>query len=128
MPHRNLAWLLAVPALIALGLAGVASAPRPDRDYVLVRQFVNVMDAVDGNFYRKLSDDEKQQLFEDMVNGGLRKLDPHSEYMNAAQLKQFEADSQGSYGGVGIVLAQDRATRFLRVDFPMPDTPAWEAG
>ena len=128
MPLRNLAWLLAVPALFALGLAVVYSAPRPDRDYALVRQFVDVTDAVRTNFYRKLSDDEQQQFFEDMVNGGLQKLDPHSQYLNAAQLKQFEADSQGSYGGVGIVLTVDRPSKFLKVDHPMPGTPAYESG
>src|SRR5262245_30479181 len=54
MPLRNLAWLLIVPALFALGLAVCYSAPRPDRDYALVRQFVDVMAEVDANFYRKL--------------------------------------------------------------------------
>jgi carboxyl-terminal processing protease len=83
---------------------------------------------VDASFYRELSEDERQQLVEDMINGGLRKLDPHSEYLNADQLKRFETDAQGSFGGVGIVLATDPATKFLKVDHPMPGTPAYDAG
>jgi carboxyl-terminal processing protease len=63
-----------------------------------------------------------------MINGGLRKLDPNSEYLNAEQLKRFEADSEGSFGGVGISLALDPTTKFLTVDHPMPGTPAYEAG
>lgn len=128
MPLRNVAWLLIVPALVALGLAVSYSAPRPDKDYQRVRQIVDVMAEVDAHFYRPLDDKEKQQLVEDMINGGLRKLDPHSEYMNAEQLKRFEAESEGSYGGVGIVLMIDPGTKFLKVDHLFPGTPAYEAG
>jgi carboxyl-terminal processing protease len=128
MPLRNVAWVLIVPALVALGLAVSYSAPRPDKDYQRVRQIVDVMAEVDAHFYRPLSEAEKQQLVEDMINGGLRKLDPHSEYFNAEQLKRFEAESEGSYGGVGIVLTIDPATKFLKVDHMMPGTPSYEAG
>ncbi len=83
---------------------------------------------VDANFYRELTDEEKQQLVEDMINGGLRRLDPHSEYLNDKQLKQFETDAQGSFGGVGIQLTLDQPTKFLKVDHPMPGTPAYDAG
>ncbi len=128
MPLRNLAWLLMVPAIVGLGLAVSFSAPPPEKDYDRVRQIVNVLAEVDANFYRELSEDEKQQLVEDMINGGLRKLDPHSEYLNDKQLKQFESDAKGSFGGVGIVLTTDATTRFLKVDHPMPGTPAYDAG
>ena len=128
MPLRNLAWLLIVPACVAVGLAISYSAPPPDKDYQLVRQVVDVLAEVDTHFYRKLSDQEKQQLVEDMINGGLHKLDPHSEYFNAEQLKRFESESEGSFGGVGIVLTIDPKTKFLKVDSPMPGTPAYEAG
>jgi carboxyl-terminal processing protease len=110
MPLRNLAWLLIVPALVALGLAVSYSAPAPDKDYQRVRQLVDVLAEVDAHFYRPLSEEEKKKLVEDMINGGLHKLDPHSEYFNAEQLKQFESDSEGSYGGVGIILTIDAPT------------------
>ena len=42
MPLRNLAWLLVVPGLVGLGLVVGYSAPAPDEDYRLVRQFVEV--------------------------------------------------------------------------------------
>jgi carboxyl-terminal processing protease len=128
MPLRNLAWLLVVPALVALGLAISYSAPAPDKDYQRVRKVVEVMAEVDANFYRKLSDDEWKQFVENMINGGLHDLDKHSVYLNAEQLKQFESESGGSFGGVGIVLAPDPTTKFLKVGRPMPGTPAYEAG
>jgi carboxyl-terminal processing protease len=128
MPLRNLAWLVIVPLLVALGLAVSYSAPAPDKDYDRVRQLVDVMAEVDTHFYRKLTDEEKQKLVEDMINGGLHELDPHSQYLNAKQLKQFESESEGSFGGVGIVLTLDPITKFLKVDHPMPGTPAYDAG
>jgi carboxyl-terminal processing protease len=128
MPLRNLAWLLIVPAIVALGLAVSYSAPAPDKDYQRVRQLVDVMAEVDTHFYRELSEKEKQKLTEDMINGGLRELDPHSQYFNAEQLKQFESESEGSYGGVGIVLILDPTTKALKADSLFPGTPAYEAG
>ncbi|MBY0458036.1 MAG: S41 family peptidase, partial [Gemmataceae bacterium] len=128
MPLRNLAWLLVVPGMIGLGLAISLSAPPPDHDYKRVRQIVDVLAEVDANFYRELTEEEKQKLVEDMINGGLHELDRHSEYFNPKQLKQFETDAQGSFGGVGILLTLDPPTKFLKVRHPMPGTPAYDAG
>ena len=59
-----------------VGLTISYSAPAPDKDYALVRQVVDVLAEVDSNYYRELSDDDRQKLVEDMINGGLEKLDP----------------------------------------------------
>jgi carboxyl-terminal processing protease len=129
MPLRNLVWLLIIPGLVGLGLVVGASAPAPDKDYQLVRQVVEVLAEVDANYVRELNDEERQKLVEDMINGGLHKLDPHSIYLNAKQLQDVEGDSQGSYGGVGIILGGfDPQTKFLRVEYPMPGSPAYDAG
>lgn len=122
--------MLLVPAFVALGLAVSYSAPSPDRDkaYSRVRKITDVMAEVDANFYRELTDDEWKQFTENMINGGLHQLDKHSEYLNAEQLKQFESDSEGSFGGVGIQLDVDPNTKYLKVGHPMPGTPAYEAG
>jgi len=128
MPLRNLVWLLVVPAVILVGLAVSYSAPAPDKDYKLVRQVVDVLAEVDASYVRELSDKDRQKLVEDMINGGLRELDPHSEYLNEGKLKEFEANSEGSFGGVGISLGIDPKTNLLKVDHPMPGTPAYDAG
>jgi carboxyl-terminal processing protease len=129
MPLRNLVWLLVIPGLVGLGLVIGASAPAPDKDYQLVRQIVEVLAEVDANYVRELTDDERQKLVEDMISGGLRELDPHSVYLNAKQLHEVEGDSLGSYGGVGIQLGGfDPKTKFLVVGYPMPGSPAYDAG
>lgn len=128
MPLRNLAWLLVVPALVLVGLAVSYSAPAPDKDYALVRQVVDVLAEVDTNYYRELSDEDRQQLVEAMINGGLHHLDPHSEYFNKKKLDEFKTSSEGSFGGVGIVLGVDADTHQLKVRNPMIGTPAYDAG
>lgn len=128
MPRRNLAWLLTVPALVLLGLAISASVPPPDTDYKLIRQVVDVLAIVDENYYRELNDADRQKLVEAMINGGLHELDPHSEYFNAKKLEEFKQSSEGSYGGVGIVLEIDPETHELAVRNPMPGTPAYDKG
>jgi carboxyl-terminal processing protease len=129
MPLRNLVWVLVVPGLVCLGLVVGASAPAPDRDYQLVRQVVEVLAEVDANYVRELTDEERQELVENMINGGLKKLDPHSAYLNEKLLREVEGDSQGSYGGVGILLGGfDPKTKYLRVEYPLPESPAYHAG
>src|SRR5262245_21804849 len=99
MPLRNLAWLLVVPGFVLIGLAICNSAPAPDRDYKLLRQVVDVLAEIDANFVKELSDEDRERLVEAMINGGLREIDPHSEYLNAEKRKQFESDAEGSFGG-----------------------------
>jgi carboxyl-terminal processing protease len=126
MPIRNLAWLAAVPGLVLLGVVVGATAPAPDQDYKLVRRVVEVLAEVDANYVRELKDDEREKLVEDMINGGLHKLDPHSVYLNEGHLKAFEAENEGSFGGVGINLAGGE--KRLRVGSVLPGTPAYDAG
>jgi carboxyl-terminal processing protease len=128
MPLRNLIWLLVVPGLVGLGLAIGYSAPAPDKDYRLVRQLVEVLAEVDANYVRELTDEERQKLVENMINGGLSQLDKHSQYFNEQELHDFERENEGSFGGVGIVFQIDPATKLPRVGSLMPGTPAYDAG
>lgn len=128
MPLRNLVWMLMVPAIVALGLAVSLSAPPPDKDYQLVRQIVDVLAEVDANYVRELKDEDRQKLVEDMIDGGLRQLDPYSEYMNPKKREEFKKQNEGHFGGVGISLGIDPKTNLLKVDHPMPGTPAYDAG
>lgn len=128
MPLRNLVWLIAVPAVVLVGVAITASAPAPDKDYQLVRQVVDVLAEVDTSYVRELSDADRQKLVEDMINGGLHRLDPHSEYLNAARLAEFERDTEGSFGGIGVTLDVDLPSGLLKVAYPLPGTPAYDAG
>lgn len=128
MSRTNLLWLLGVPALFAIGVSVTATAPPPDKDYQLVRRIVDVLAEVDKHYVRELSDSEKKKFVEDMINGGLEKLDPHSMYLNEEYFRDFESDTRGQFGGIGVILGIDPKTLLLRVESPNPGTPAFEAG
>jgi len=130
MSRWNIAWLLGFPGMILLGLTLSYSAPirEKDKNYQLVRMVVDVLAEVDQNFVKEMSEQDMQKLVESMINGGLEKIDPYSEYFNAEQYKSFETQSEGNFGGIGVQIGVDRTTGALVVISPIVGTPAWEAG
>jgi len=128
MPQRNLAWLLLVPAFVFIAAVFAAVAPAPEREYQLVRSVVDVLAEVDKNYYRALTPEEKKQFVENMINGGLKRLDKHAQYFNEEEFKTFENDTDGKFGGIGAFLSLDPVTQRLQVESPMIGTPASEAG
>jgi carboxyl-terminal processing protease len=131
MSRRNLFWLLGIVAVSFFGLAVSYSAPtrEKDKDYELVRLVVDVLHEVRQRYVVDVDPERERKLVEDMINGGLERLDPHSAYINPRDYKQFDKQSEGKFGGVGISVGFDRANRGqLIVISPMPGTPAYEAG
>jgi len=130
MSRWNLAWLLGIPAVAILGLTLSYSAPprEKEKDYEMVGLLVEVLDKVDREYVRDLDADGKRKLIEDMINGGLDHLDPHSSFMNPKEFKAFNSQSKGKFGGVGIQISTDRQSGQLVVISPMVGTPAYKAG
>jgi carboxyl-terminal processing protease len=131
MPRRNLAWLLGIASVAFFGFAVCHSAPsrEKDRDYELVRLVVDVLHEVRHKYVTDVDPERERKLVEDMINGGLERLDQHSQYINPREYKQFEKNSTGKFGGVGIQVGYDRHKGgALSVISPMPGTPAYDAG
>jgi carboxyl-terminal processing protease len=129
MPRWNLAWLVGIVGVTLVGLAVSRSAPLrdKDKDYELVHLIVDVLDEVDHNYVRELDADAKRKLVEDMINGGLMRLDEHSSYINPRNYKRFNKETKAKFTGVGIQLNTD-ANGLLTVHSPLVGTPAYEAG
>jgi carboxyl-terminal processing protease len=128
MPRANLLWIITLSALVGLGVLLNATAPAPEKDYQLIRSIVDVLAKVDENYVRELNADEKKKLVEAMISQGLEKLDEHSQYFNKEQLEAFDSQTEGQFGGIGVLLNRDTRSQLLRVDSPVPGTPAFEAG
>lgn len=69
---------------------------------------------------------DRQRLFGGAVDGIVRELDPHSEYMDAEAYAAFRADSEGAFGGIGIEV--DLRGEQIRVLAPIEGAPAEAAG
>ena len=67
---------------------------------------------------------------QDLLNGALKgmvnTLDPHSEFLPPTKYKALQDDTQGQFGGVGIVITIKDGQ--LTVVTPMEDTPGFRAG
>lgn len=67
-----------------------------------------------------------RQLVYAALNGMVQKLDPHSEFMDATEYHQIEDDTEGQFGGLGLVVAMKDG--YVTVVTPMDDTPGFRAG
>lgn len=68
---------------------------------------------------------------EDLVYGALKgmvsQLDAHSQFMPPDIYKELKVETEGHFGGLGIVIQLDK-NKVLTVVSPIEDTPAWKAG
>lgn len=113
--------LTALMPVFAEAKTDLGATPRvSDAD---IRTFVSVFRTVKDAYVDPIDD---QQLMQAAIRGLLGHLDPHSQYLEPRELQQWDEDSRGMYGGLGVeVLMVDG---FLRVIAPIDDTPASRAG
>src|SRR5437879_475785 len=103
------------------------SAQAADRDdpYDSIKLFTRVMEMV-----RKDYVDGEKLTYQDLIYGALKgmlsTLDPHSEFMEPEKYKELQSDTQGAFGGLGIVISMK--DNFITVVAPMEDSPGFKAG
>jgi carboxyl-terminal processing protease len=100
-------------------------AAENDDAYPSLKLFTTVMEEVRKNYV----DGENlsyQELVQGALKGMLNTLDPHSEFMEPVKYEELKKDTEGSFGGVGIVVAI--RDNYVTVVAPMEDTPGYRAG
>jgi carboxyl-terminal processing protease len=131
MSRWNLSWLLGIGTVSLVGLALLQTVPARSSNlqskHENLRLLVDVLEEVQQKYVKDLDKGKMRELVENMINGGLERLDQHSSFINAEEYKQFQRQSRGKFGGVGIKIGLDRAGQ-LFVESPMVGTPAYEAG
>src|SRR5215469_11299335 len=102
-----------------------AQAAEKDSAYPSLELFTTVLERV-----RKDYVDGQNVKYQDLVYGALKgmlnTLDPHSEFMEPDKYKELQNDTQGAFGGLGIVIWMK--DNFVTVVTPMDDTPGAKAG
>src|SRR6184192_2061587 len=97
-----------------------AHAAEKDNVYPSLELFSVVMERV-----RKDYVDGQNLKYQELVYGALKgmlnTLDPHSEFMDPEKYKELQSDTQGMFGGLGIVVSMK--DNFITVVTPMEDTP-----
>lgn len=69
---------------------------------------------------------DTRKLVTGAIKGMLRELDPHTSYMPPEAYKDFESETTGEFGGIGIEISIQN--NILTIISPIEDTPAWKAG
>jgi len=118
--------LLAVNLVIGAKVYSNSSDSAPkDVAYPNIRLFSEVMEKVRRDYV-----DGTNLTYQDLVYGALKgminELDPHSEFLEPEKYKDLQSDTEGHFGGLGIVIAMK--DNFVTVVAPMEDTPGFKAG
>jgi carboxyl-terminal processing protease len=102
-----------------------AHAAERDSAYPSLELFTYVMEKVRKDYVdgQKLT---YQELVYGALKGMLNTLDPHSEFMDPEKYKELQNDTQGAFGGLGIVISMKDS--FITVVAPMEDSPGFKAG
>lgn len=69
---------------------------------------------------------DREDIVINALKGIVAQLDPHTVFMPAKAFEQLTIDTQGKFGGVGIVVSSEGGK--LTVVDPLPGTPAEKAG
>jgi len=82
-----------------------------------------VFGKIKSDYVEAVPDDK---LIKEAINGMVRGLDPHSDFLDAEAFHELQVDTQGRFGGLGIEVGVEEGV--IRVVSPIEDTPAFKAG
>lgn len=91
--------------------------------YADLQIFTKVLNLVQQYYVEEV---DMTKLIYGGVKGMLQELDPHTNFLPPEVYKEFESETTGEFGGLGIEITLQNDV--LTVISPIEDTPAWEAG
>jgi carboxyl-terminal processing protease len=109
--------------LVVLPMAQGAADADIQSAYTALDRFGDAFAIVRADYVEPPDD---RQLVENALNGMISDLDPHSSYFDPKTYADMQVKTEGTYGGVGLVIAAD--TGGIKVVSPIDDTPAAKAG
>jgi carboxyl-terminal processing protease len=91
--------------------------------YTELQTFSKILSLVQQYYVEEV---DTKKLVLGAIKGMLRELDPHTSYMPPDVYKDFESETAGEFGGLGIEISIQNGV--LTIISPIEDTPAWKAG
>lgn len=91
--------------------------------YEDLQLFTKVLNLVQRYYVEEV---DTGKLIRGGIKGMLKELDPHTNYLPVDVFKEFESETSGEFGGLGIEITIQKG--ILTVISPIEDTPAWIAG
>lgn len=123
--------LILLAAAVTLSFAINSPSPAASRDHVSKRQqvlnSVQVLGSVyERIFYSYVDDVEAQELMDAGIQGMLRHLDEHSQYLTPKYYEDLMMSTEGEFGGLGITISI--RDHYPTVVSPIEGTPAFFMG
>ncbi len=97
--------------------------PWAQERYEELQLFARVLNLLQQYYVEEV---ETKKLIYGGIKGMLRSLDPHTDFLPPEVYKDFESETAGEFGGIGIEITV--VNSLLTVISPIEDTPAWQAG
>lgn len=124
---RNFKRATILAIVLLLGLFATTSV-RPlrafaEERYQELQLFAKVLNLVQQYYVEEV---DTKKLIYGGIKGMLRELDPHTNFLPPDIYKEFENETSGEFGGIGIEITVQSG--ILTVISPIEDTPAWKAG
>lgn len=122
--YQRFAHLIIIIALATSGLFYVGDSIADTKDrYLNLQLFAKILNLVQKYY---VDDVDTKKLIYGGIKGMLQELDPHTNFLPPDIYKEFEDETSGRFGGLGIeITVQDG---ILTIISPIEDTPAWKAG
>lgn len=96
---------------------------KPKDHYLNLQLFAKVLNLVQKYYVEEV---DTKKLIYGGIKGMLQELDPHTNFLPPDIYEEFENETSGKFGGLGIeITVQDG---ILTIISPIEDTPAWKAG
>jgi len=109
----------------AIYLSSARAAGQKDSADANLDLFANVLEKVRAE-YVDGTNLTYHNLTEAAIKGMIGSLDPHSEFLDATDYRQLQDDTEGQFGGLGLVVSMKDG--YVTVVAPMEDSPGFRAG
>ncbi len=113
----------AVTAALCLTLMAGPSAQADESTYKGLKLFSDVIEMVESSYVDPV---ETEELISGAIQGMVRSLDPHSEFLTPESYDDLQVSTRGEFGGVGIQISMRDG--YVTVIAPIMGTPAFIAG
>lgn len=121
--RKFLVWMSVCFFALIGGISVFGSVGYADEKYQDLQLFAKVLNLVQQYY---VEDVDVKKLIYGGIKGMLRELDPHTNFLPPDIYKEFESETTGEFGGIGIEITVQNG--ILTIISPIEDTPAWKAG
>lgn len=123
---KKIFYIAVLISFIAFGGIAVgrwSAAQNTDPVYEDLRTFTEIFSTIKKNYVDEVN---SKELIRSALKGMVNSLDPHSAYLTPEAYKEFQTETKGEFGGIGIQIGIKDGV--LTVIAPIEDTPAFKAG